>query len=140
MLRSTAERLDLPKILEMIKNNCTSAVGKDMVNEMRISTDILQVAKWQEETTEATEILRLYPDIPMGGIRDIRKALKRAKMDGILEPSDFLNIADTLRCARRLKKFITSLDMESPHMKRIAGELATNRGLEEKISDIITQE
>ena len=55
---------------------------------MRFSSDLFQISKWQEETNEAVEALRLYPDIPIGGIRDIRRALKGLKR-GVLDPTDF---------------------------------------------------
>ena len=73
MLRVTIEKLGLPKVIWMIKERCGSSVGEDMVDEMRFSSDLFQISKWQEETNEAVEALRLYPDIPIGGIRDIRR-------------------------------------------------------------------
>jgi len=140
MLRSTAEKLELLKIFEMLRKNCTSAVGRDMVREVRFSSDPSQIRRWQEETSEAAEILRLYPDIPIGGARDIREALKRANIGGTLEPADFLAISDTMRCARRLKNFFSNIEESFPHLKNYAGGIRPQLELEKKINKTITDE
>ncbi|NLK01286.1 MAG: endonuclease MutS2, partial [Clostridia bacterium] len=140
MLRVTIEKLGLPKVIWMIKERCGSSVGEDMVDEMRFSSDLFQISKWQEETNEAVEALRLYPDIPIGGIRDIRRALKRAERGGVLDPTDFLDIADTLRCARRLRGFIFEMEAEIPHIKSLAEGIVINEDLENRIKKTVDQE
>lgn len=138
MLRDAVNRLELPKILVKLKELCSSSLGEDLVDEMRFLSDLAQVNARLEETTEAVQALRFYTDIPLGGLRDIRGVLQRADREAILEPVDLVAVSDTLRCARKLKQFLSKLEQPAfPHLYGLGMGISVNQQLEDTINRCI---
>lgn len=141
MLGQAESRLELHKILESLKQYCSSKLGEDLVDEMKFMDQPEQIKFRLEETSEAVTALRIYSDIPLGGLRDIRGPLKRVNRGGVLEPEDLLAVTDTLRCGRRLKSFLQKLEQESfPHLSGLGMGIVTHWDLEEEINRSIGQE
>lgn len=135
MLRDAIKRLELSKILGMLKEYCSSGMGAELVDKMRFLSEPAPILARLEETSEAVEALRIYSDIPLGGLRDIRGPLKRAERGGILEPVDLTAVADTLRCARKLKQFLQKLEQQRfPHLWGLGSGIITHNALEEEIN------
>lgn len=135
MLRDAVNRLELPKILDKLKDHCSSHLGEELVDNMKFLAGLDQVRAQLEETTEAVQALRYYSDIPLGGLRDIRNALQRAERGGTLEPVDLAAVTDTLRCAGQLKQFLTKLEQQSfPHFYGFGLGITTHPELEESIN------
>ncbi len=70
------------------------------------STQYEEVVKWQEATDEATTVLRLRGNVPLGGIFDVRPSVKRAEIGGTLSSNELLEVASTIYAARQVKQFI----------------------------------
>ena len=70
------------------------------------STQYEEVVKWQEATDEATTVLRLRGNVPLGGIFDVRPSVKRAEIGGTLSSNELLDVASTIYAARQVKQFI----------------------------------
>jgi len=136
------EKLELNKIIDRLRQNCVSGAGKEIAENLKFSSKKEQIIRWQKETTEAAEFLRLYPEVPLGGMKDIRDALKRANIGGILEPKDLLEISVFLRCARRLKSFISNIRERDrfPILVDYAARIKPQPDLEEIINNAVTQE
>jgi len=129
------QRLELPKILKMLKQYCSSRLGEDLVDRMKFFSDSLAVKSRLEETTEAVSALRIYSDIPLGGLHDIRNALARANRGGVLDPSDLMDVSDTLRCARKLKAFLQRLEPDLfPHLIGLGKGITAHPELEDRIN------
>lgn len=133
---SAAEhRLEFPKILEKLKQYCSSRLGEDLVGKMTFMTNPAAINARLEETSEAVSALRIYSDIPLGGLRDIRVALARVSRGGVLEVDELTAVADTLRCARHLKAFLEKLEPEFfPYLSGLGRGIVTHPQLEERIN------
>src|SRR5690606_36158779 len=68
-------------------------------------------------------------------IADIRASLKRAKIGGMLNPAELLDIANTVRGGRRVKRHVTGLheDHPIPMLHALAEQLTEHRELEASI-------
>jgi len=139
-VRKTLEKLELPRILEQLAGLCTSSLGKELVDQLKPNQDLEQIATWQQETSEAREIWRLYPNVPLGGIRDIRSQLRRAELGASLEPSDFLAIDDTIRSGRRLRRFCLELKGSYANIKKHAEQIVIFPELESTFEKTFDQE
>jgi len=141
-MKLSFEKLELGKIIDMLKKNCVSKAGKEIAEKLKFSHSAEQICRWQRETTEAAEFLRLYPEVPLGGMKDIRDAVKRVSMGGILEPIDLLEISDVLRCARRLKGFISSIKEQDsfPILTAYVQRIVPQQELEKRINSAVTHE
>lgn len=130
-----AQRLELFKILKKLKQYCSSRLGEDLVDAMEFLSDPDEINARLEETSESVMALRIYSDIPLGGLRDIRGALRRANRGGILDAADLTAVTDTLRCARKLKVFLQKLEEQPfPHMRGFGKGITPQPELEEKIN------
>jgi DNA mismatch repair protein MutS2 len=136
----TLKKLELPRVLAMLADLCTSSLGKELVEKMKPSTELEQLVLWQQETTEAREIWRLYPNVPLGGLRDVRGYLKRAELGASLEPDDFLSIDDTIRLGRRLRRFCLELKETYSNIQEYASQIEIFPDLELVIEKTFDQE
>ena len=58
--------------MDKLKLFCASSLGQDLVDKMGFLRERQLIEARLEETTEAVNALRIYSDIPLGGLRDIR--------------------------------------------------------------------
>lgn len=134
------ERMEFPKIIDMLVRQCSTQLGKELAESLLPSVNLAEIELWQEETSEAKEITRLYPGFSLGGVRDIRSPLKKAQVGGIIEPEEFLNILDTLLAAKRIKKFFAEDGKKFTRLLLYAEGLAVFPALEVQIKKTITPE
>jgi DNA mismatch repair protein MutS2 len=133
----TLRRLEFPKILEQLANYADSALGKEKALALQPVTDLETACRRQKETAEGCNLLRFEPLAEIGGWHDLRNQLERAKRGAVLEPEEFLFIADTLAAARRIGKFLSERRERYPLLSGIASRLAVMPDLEQKIRKAI---
>jgi len=100
--------LEYNKVMEMLENKASSTLGKALCQELKPSSVLAEVIAWQKETAEATNMLLQIGTPPIGPFFDLATALKLATIGGCLTPKQLLEVADSLRTSRSVKKFITS--------------------------------
>lgn len=140
MLSKTIRKLEFPKVREMLVNCCSFQLSKDMAEVLLPFATLVEAANAQQETTEAKDILRLYPNLPLGGLRDLRSLLRKLAIGGMLQPSELLDIAGTLRAGRRLKLFLYELPPKYVSLKAMGELIGVFRPLEDKISRCIGED
>ncbi len=106
MNEKTLRVLEYAKIINMLADKTESKLGRNLVEQLKPSTDINKIEYMQNETHEAVNLLIKRGRPPLGGIHDVLSEVKRAEIGSTLMPINLLRIADTLRAARRLKSFI----------------------------------
>lgn len=131
-------KLEYYKIIERLSSQCASQLGKEIVGSLLPSTNLAEVLVRQAETTEAKEILRLFPSFSLGGIRDIRGGIKKAIIGGIMEPQEFLYLSDTLYAAQRVKGFFQVEGTKYVRLYSYSERLHVLKNLEQRIRKTIT--
>lgn len=139
MEERTLTKLEYNRILEMLADRCVSQMGRDLALSLRPVVNADLITTWLAETTEARELLRLEPMLPLAGIHDVRPELGRVRVGGILEPDELLRVTGTLGAARRLKGFLASRP-GYPRLQYWADKLQVFPRIEERIRDSITGE
>ena len=135
--------LEYNKIVELLINKASSSPGKSMCAALVPSSDFEVVKAWQEETEEATGILLQVGNPPLGPIYEMKEILKMAEIGGCLSPKQLLEVADGLRTARTMKKFITSTGAareKYPVLFALADSIQTQIELEKHIELCILTE
>ncbi|HWJ03836.1 MAG TPA: endonuclease MutS2, partial [Verrucomicrobiae bacterium] len=140
MLQKTLHKLEFHKIIEKLMGCCTFQVGKDLAEALIPFETLAEAARGQQETSEAKDVLRLFPTLPLGGLRDVRSYLRKVEIGGILQPSEFLDLSGTLQGGRRLKTFIAELPPKYPLLKEQGTGIGVFRELEDKIRKCIGED
>lgn len=131
-------RLEYHKIIQRLEECTTFNIGRERASELKPLNGYSEIAQRLKETTEAKEVLRCEPDLPLGGLRDIRKSLRKTLVGGILEPGELMEIGDMLFAMRRLKNFFRDKGEKYPVISAMASDLNPNRELEDRIRECIT--
>ncbi len=100
--------LEYNKVMEMLENKASSSLGKSLCLELKPSSTYEEVITWQKETTEATGMLIQIGTPPIGPFFELSSALKLSTIGGCLTPKQLLEIGDSLRTSRTIKKYISS--------------------------------
>ncbi|MGE5574439.1 MAG: endonuclease MutS2 [Bacteroidota bacterium] len=135
----TLRVLEFHKVRERLAAATTNSLGRELALSLDVVTDPDEVRARQRETTEARAILASYPSVPLGGIRDIRRAVAQARVGSTLAPQDLLDVAWTMDASARLRKFILGLgegfQSVRDHAARIAPQPAVAREITRCLDD-----
>lgn len=135
MDKRTEEILEFAKVKKLLAERTATVLGRKMVEALGPSADIETVNVWQKETSEAKALLGYAPEIPFGGIRNLRPHLRRVSVGGALEPGELLEVADTLSGGRRLRGYLTG-EETAEHQPRLAA-LAAGIGIYNSVENEI---
>lgn len=97
--------LEYDKIIEKLVHYAVSPMGKKMAGELVPSSALGEIVENQKETTDAVSMSLRKGGIPLGGLKDIRSALKRVRVGGVLSIAELLYVADVLRVCRKVKNY-----------------------------------
>lgn len=136
---SVLRTLEYHKIQEMLANRTSSNIGRELAEKLTPSNDYNEVEARIQETEEARHILDEYPNIPLGGIRDIRGMVKRASLNAILDPDEILAIGSTLYASRRIKTFFKNLPLEVPLLASLIEQLTVLTNIENAVENTISE-
>ena len=99
--------LEFSKILAQLARHTSFSAGRQLALALRPSPVFVEVQHRLQETREARFFLALDGGISLGGVRDVRPLAQNAQRGAILQPADLLNVQDTLRAGRRVKRTLT---------------------------------
>ncbi len=120
-------------VLEELARKAASELGKELCINLPLAIAYEDAIEMQKQTTEALSLIDSEGSIPIGGIRNIKKALDELSKGAVLQGTTFLDIASTLRATRLLKKFIVAKLPEDSSLYAIIFPLYTNQQLEDEI-------
>lgn len=131
--------LEYHKVIEKLRNHANTALGKELVEQVQPVSNLEEVRLSLAATDEGRTVYRLKGLIPFGGIRDIRKAVKRAAVGGTLDAKELLDVADTVMGGRRLRKFLLDIAEQHPipALQQLVEQVFELRPLEEEIRSAI---
>lgn len=127
--------LDYAKIVYKLTQHAATALGKAEAEALHPDSDLEKVKHALQMTDEAHTADRLKGSAPFGGVADIKPQLLRSKIGGTLNPAELLEIAETVRGGRRVKRHVLQLhdDQPLPSLAAIAEQLTEHKALEDAI-------
>ncbi|MED1800896.1 endonuclease MutS2 [Brevibacillus porteri] len=127
--------LEYDKIVALLIDKASCTYGKEKASELIPFLRLDEVITAQQGTEQAATVLRLKGSVPLGGIRDIRGPVQRARLNAMLAPMELLDIASTVMAGRRLKTFLLDMceDHELPLLQQQAERIEGLRELETEI-------
>ena len=132
LYKKSIQKLELPAVLEKLAQQAVCTSAKKRCLSMMPLTDLDDIRILQDETSAACLLLTLKGSPSFGGIVDVAASLDRADKGGSLSPSELLQIAGVLRCARTVKAYADG-ENTSTVLDPFFMRLTSNKYLEEKI-------
>ena len=129
--------LEFTKIIAQLQKHASSSLGKSLIEELTPKTDLDEVKHSQFETDQAATVYRLKGNVPLGGIFDIRSHIKRARIGGVLSPTELMETSSTLRAGRNLRRFLEDMqenEIELPILYDYKDNLVNMSDLEKDIN------
>ncbi len=131
--------LEFPRVLEMLAAQCVTQEAKDRALEIRPSDDYRTVARLQEETTDARNMMDRYGSPSFSGIKPVSAALQRADLGGMLNNRELLDIAAVLRTTRQVSAYCDGAEVTGC-LRPLFRCLTVDRVLEDTITGSILSE
>ncbi len=132
--------LEFDKILAQLAEHTASSLGQALVWALRPATHPKVVQQRLHNTTEARKLLERYGPMPLGGLTDIRTALKRARAQFSLSGSELLAVADVIYCAERLRAYMAQGENVAPTLAALASSLSDQSPVRERIEETLDEE
>lgn len=131
--------MEYEKILHRLAHLASTSIGKDYAAALKPMPVLDDVKRSLQATDEAYTIDRLKGSAPFGGVVDIRAALQRARIGGMLNPHELLNVATTIYGGRRIRRFIEQVheDNAVPLVFGLSELLTEQKPLEDAIKACI---
>ncbi|HEB64718.1 MAG TPA: endonuclease MutS2 [Chloroflexi bacterium] len=134
----TLRILEYPKILDKLASYAAFAPSADLARRLRPTSD-LREARRRLALTEEARTLLAASDLSIGGARDLRPILEKARRSAMLEPHELLDIKSTLVAARNLARTFERLESAYPLLADLAAQIPPPLGLIDAISRTISE-
>ena len=138
MNAKTLVTLEFNKILDRLVKYAGFSASAQLVEELRPSNDLEEARLWQAYTREARHLLNTNDAITFSGATDLRPMISLTEHDGILEPSEFLAVKNTLIISRTARLIFEQSTDEVPNLAELALGLSDGLGLVDAISKTIS--
>jgi len=117
MNERTLRVLEYDKIIEYLKSFAVSDYGYKKCIETKPFTDLGNVTRLLDETTEAMNLKENLPGGIFSGVKDTRKSINKSKVSGIhLNPMELLDIAWLAKVSREVKEIFKKIDEDYPKL------------------------
>lgn len=100
--------LEYRKILNKLMQYTQTTMGRITAEQLKPSADFEGVKLLLQATDEAANVDRLKGIPSFRGVSDIKPALKRASIGGMLGTTELLAVGNTIGGARRVKRFLAA--------------------------------
>ncbi|HET8571127.1 MAG TPA: endonuclease MutS2 [Candidatus Limnocylindria bacterium] len=128
---ATLRALEFPAIVEMLAALTAFGPSRELAEASLPMRDAVLAGLLQDQTDEAVQLLNEQAQATIGGARDLRPSLERARRGGRLTPQELLDVAETLHAtglfAARLREW------RAPHLGEVRDALDPAPELGERI-------
>ncbi|WP_372637693.1 endonuclease MutS2 [Cohnella sp.] len=134
--------LEYDKIIRRLAGLASTSLGKEEAEKLTPSRELAIVKRRLAATEEASKAVSLKGTPPFGGITDIRSSLQRAKLQGMLQPPELMEVAQFIMGSRRLSRFISSAgeETELPLLLDLCEPLTDFKAVEDEIRRCIDEQ
>jgi len=136
----TLRVLEYPKIKQMLTERCASSLGKARAEALTPSTSLRRARAALSETSEAAALVREWGYFPFGGLSDISELLSRARTGLFLEGSALLRVADCLRAAVAVHRYLERGQDLAPTLWHMSEHLTLASELQRDIEKALDDE
>jgi DNA mismatch repair protein MutS2 len=127
-------KLELPKILNRIKEYSSSPATKEYIDTLRPHRQELKVREEVEDTRTLLNLLRSGLKLPIGEFEDIRAHLRRSKIEGAwLSAKELHEVLKVVTTLRVVKDYLKRISKEHPNLQKYAERIASFKEIEREL-------
>jgi len=138
--KKVLEKLEYNKIIQLLAREASSNLGVEKIEQIKPSHNLQEIKILLQETSEASEVIRLNPQFSIGGFRNIKPYIKRTLLGLSIEPDNFLDITISIGSGIKVKRFFENLGNKYPSISRQVQRIENLSNLKNSIEKIITSE
>lgn len=112
-------KLEFPVIRERLAARCRFTVAAERAHQIGPTGDQKIVTYLLDVTAEAVDLVTNFPDVTVGGARDIRDFVVKAEKGGRLAPAELLLIHDMVTAGRALRRSLLRLPDGSTRFRNL---------------------
>lgn len=134
--------LEYKKIVERLAGLAVSPMAKERAMALEPSPIMSDIVLWQQETTEAVNMMLRKGTPSFGGLREVRPQLKRANLGGVLSIPELMAVGEFLYVCRKIKNYgmNDNKDIVAPRLDEYFDLLAPIPSLENELTRCILSE
>ena len=143
MIMYDYKTLEYHKVNEILERFTKTNYAKKRLEDYLESFDFDTIERLNRETKEAYLAIVKLGDIPLGGLYEMKDALRRCKAGSILNESELLNVVGLLDCGMNVSKYFKSLEtikVDVPSIKAYSDNVVTPQALKTNITLAISPE
>lgn len=140
MNKKTLKVLEYYKIIELLKNEAASDVGREIISELVPLKDPRIIEHALDETGEATRLIIFKGPLPLGNFYDVKNHVTMAQKGGTLAISELLKVLYNMKISRDVKKYIGDDVPDLPIIADLIEVIETFKNLEEDLDKSIENE
>ncbi|WP_086313617.1 DNA mismatch repair protein MutS2 [Enterococcus sp. 7F3_DIV0205] len=137
MNQDTYNKTQFTTIKEKLMTYAISFYGKELIKNMRPSSQLDIVKKRLQETAEAKALLLANLHVPFMGLNNIEHLTNQVEKGFVLEPSELVSYADFLRSSRLIQSFMKKNEFIAPLLARYSESLQLFSNIEDEIYQVI---
>ena len=115
--------LELGKILERLSRFTAFSASTALALALTPATELDEVRRRQQESTEARKLLTVKPDLTIGGARDVRASAQSAAIGAVLEAGQVLDVKNTLIAGRSMQRTLSRLADQFPRLAALGARI-----------------
>ncbi len=110
-------------IIDKLEALAPSIISKELARQIQPSSDPRQVLQWLDETEEAYVCCMRETEVPIGGTRDIRRIVKKARKEIVLTQEECMDVWNSIRQYGRMKRFFEKRALDYLILRDIAADV-----------------
>ncbi|SFG55059.1 DNA mismatch repair protein MutS2 [Algoriphagus hitonicola] len=120
--KNLEQKINFQKIKDLLKEECTSALGMDYVDKIAFSSDPRLVQKLLDQTDEFLQIIISGEFFPSSNFTNLNPFLEKAKLEGaFLDQDEFHEIKLSLQTLQACLKFFAKNGENYPALSQLLG-------------------
>ena len=145
-------KLGFDEIRRLLKERCLSTLGKEKVDEISFSTDVVQVNEWLSQMREFRRLQEEKDDFPMQYFFDVRESIRRIRLENThLEENEVWDLRRSLETIGNIVKYLTNseewindpiahtaiVEYKYPALKKLTEDVTTFPAIIRRIDSIL---
>ncbi len=121
-------------MLGAVASRCAGPLGRELALALPFAETRGQARDFLAQSAEAVRVLEDGRTLPVGEVDDVREAIERARVGGVLSPVELRGIGRLLGAARALRRFLSSRRAAAPALFEACSTDPTLDDLADEIS------